>query len=93
MWTKYSCGHYSIGLAYTVACREGSHALSDLEAAIEDDPLGAVCTFCGGENTFADDVGWFFAHPSIDREGYCCKQCWDGEVGHAHKARYGVGER
>lgn len=56
-------------------------------------PEGKICHFCGKENDFADDCGWFFISPTDDNRGCCCRACYHGEPGQRHIARYGVGER
>lgn len=64
-----------------------------LAQAIEDDPAGATCAFCGEINSFADDCGWFYIKPSANLEGFTCEECFRGPLGEAHQQRYGVGDR
>ena len=61
-------------------------------ARLEDDK-GKICSFCGKENLFADDCGWFYIHPTPVLEGYTCEPCFRGVFGQMHQKRYGVGER
>ncbi len=62
------------------------------QEAREKFPEGSICTFCGGENNFADDCGWFYIHPQ-GSEGFCCEDCWNGAPGEAHRKKHGVGDR
>jgi hypothetical protein len=65
-----------------------------LEMAKHDEPEGATCFFCGKENDFADDIGWFYIYPDkLGPGGPCCKACWDGAPGRKHIELYGLGER
>ena len=57
------------------------------------DPKGKVCNFCGKENNFADDCGWFYIHPTVVLKGYVCEECFRSWPGKKHQERYGVGER
>ena len=64
-----------------------------LEAIMEREPEGATCGWCGGTNTFCDDIGWIWITPRGDDTRVCCESCWWGPHGDAHRARYGVGDR
>lgn len=66
-----------------------------VELARIDDPHGSICGFCGDDNDFADDCGWFYISPGglQTKSRSCCKACWDAKPGMDHRARYGVGER
>ncbi len=64
-----------------------------VKLAQELDPAGSKCSFCGKDNDFADDIGWFYIHPTDTSHGHCCKACFDGEPGRKHIKRYGLGER
>lgn len=68
---------------------------SDLANALRDDPAGAICAFCGGPNTFVDDCGFWYCWPEgpKGRNGATCETCFDGKIGQAHQAIFGVGER
>lgn len=71
------------------------------EQALAECPEGKYCAFCGSENDFYDDLGWFYISPYTNKiapdgypeEGVCCKACWYGPHGQAHVARYGLGDR
>lgn len=60
-----------------------------------NEPDGEECKFCGKENDFWDDIGFFYICPDPEiKEGRaCCRACYFGEPGQKHVARYGVGER
>lgn len=69
--------------------------------ALADDPEGATCHWCGKENTWADDIGWFYCCPVSagtgstrdDESGPTCEACDKGEIGQQHRARWGEGDR
>lgn len=74
----------------------------DVERAKISDPDGVICGFCGAENDWADDCGWFYLEsyltifPDIvvpDVLLPSCRECFYGEVGQMHRDKYGVGER
>lgn len=65
----------------------------DLITARTAEPEGTVCHYCGKENDFADDIGFFYISPTDDNRGACCKSCWDGPFGKEHVRRYGLGDR
>jgi len=68
--------------------------LRDLIAAIWFDGWRSLrCGHCGGLNTFADDLGFWFIAPQGDDVKVCCRKCYDGEPGRKHIERYGLGER
>jgi len=82
--------------------------MNDLEyyhQALKDDPSGNVCSFCGKDNDFWDDCGWFYIKPTVTiviedeiivsqlELGPCCKACWKGPLGQSHIKRYGLSER
>jgi hypothetical protein len=57
------------------------------DEAVEEDPDGIFCTFCGGVNDFFDDAGWwYFPTPG-------CSKCWYSEVGKKWKEIHGTGDR
>lgn len=60
-----------------------------------DEPGGEKCGFCGKENDFWDDCGFFYVwpDPKIEEGRAACKSCYQGEPGQKHVKRYGVGER
>lgn len=74
-----------------------------LQLARDQDPLGSLCSFCEGPNTFADDCGWFYINPfpinykDWEKEyregGFCCEKCWNSWIGRAHVSKFGLGER
>ena len=74
-----------------------------LSDAKRDYPDGIKCGFCGADNDFADDCGWFYCVPLNYlelREKFpmnlmkpCCKKCWDGQIGTNHISIFGLGER
>lgn len=61
--------------------------------AVQDYPKGIVCGWCGGFNFFYDDIGFFCITPQGNDNRVTCRHCYDSELGEAHIARYGVGER
>jgi hypothetical protein len=67
--------------------------MTDLEKAREEDPEGVTCGWCGRENDFADDCGFFWITPTGDDSRPACRECYEGEPGRLHVARYGQGER
>jgi len=80
-----------------------------VEAAKLEAPSGAVCGWCGQENNFADDCGWFMCNPlAYERHSrgerwefsqepkdfrYTCEACYRGGVGERHTAYYGESDR
>jgi hypothetical protein len=67
-----------------------------IEQAKADDPAGATCGWCGKANDLADDCGWFVIAPNMPLDattGYACRACYNGPLGQAHRAYFGVGER
>ncbi len=64
-----------------------------LKRAIEEEPEGRVCGWCGNENDNADDIGFFYCTPRDDETKPTCRACYNGEVGNKHVERYGLGER
>lgn len=66
----------------------------DIEAARLDDPEGNTCSYCGKENDFADDCGWFYVTVSrLKASAPCCQSCYQGVPGRRHIELYGVGDR
>lgn len=78
--------------------------MTELEEAIASDPSGAVCHFCGKENTFADDCGFFYildpSEPLVyDSKGFvesekhpACDLCYC-KNSYLSRKIYGTGER
>lgn len=67
---------------------------SYLKAAILSDPKGKICFFCGKENDFYDDCGFFYISPDENTKSKpTCYECYYGEPGRKHVEKYGVGER
>jgi hypothetical protein len=67
---------------------------ADIIEARKEDPHGATCGFCGAENDFADDCGWFYLRsPGSDEDLPACESCVKGPIGAQHRERFGVGER
>jgi len=65
-----------------------------VQDATLDDPTGATCAFCNGENTFADDIGWFYIEdPMSSIMRPTCYGCYYGNVGRRHVKKYGQGDR
>ncbi len=60
-----------------------------------NEPDGEICKFCGLENDFWDDCGFFYIapDPKIKESRATCKECYFGEHGKKHVARWGLGER
>ena len=65
--------------------------------AIKDCPEGEYCAWCGKENDFFDDIGFFWIAPfpqnAKELQGATCESCYRGELGKAHGDWYGVGDR
>ena len=74
-----------------IAVRRLWRAIQYLEMAREQQPRGRTCTFCGKDNTFADELGFFYINPdpAIDARGGhpCCEDCYNGEPGTKHRNR------
>lgn len=66
----------------------------DLKNAKLEDPEGAICGFCGKENTFCDNIGWFYLSQKVKVFPIlaACEDCHAGSVGQLHRKRYGVGD-
>jgi len=75
----------------------------ELANALIEEPLGGVCGFCNGPNTFADDCGFFYLVPlnylelkekKVEIKSLpCCEPCYFGEAGKNHVKIFGLGER
>jgi hypothetical protein len=52
-----------------------------------------LCGWCRGQNDLFDDLGAFYCTPVEKDERPTCLECFRGEVGQRHQARYGVGDR
>lgn len=66
------------------------------KAALEDQPEGEYCHWCGEENHFCDDIGWFCIWPFANAGELCgitCEGCYRGPSGELHISRYGMGDR
>jgi hypothetical protein len=62
-------------------------------SAVRDYPRGAFCEWCGRLNLFCDDIGFHWITPKGDEGKVCCRRCYEGPLGRAHVARYGMGDR
>ena len=64
--------------------------------AIESDPHGIFCGFCGKTNHFVDDCGWFYIMSPFDMYGIilksCCEKCYH-KCNDTHIRLYGLGDR
>ena len=47
----------------------------ELVAALKDDPAGGICAACGKENTFCDDVGFFYKNDNNGDYRAHCEDC------------------
>ena len=58
------------------------------EKAVEQDPEGALCAFCGQQNDLFDEDGFFFLYTRPEMEvgegEAACKACNGGEPGRLH---------
>ncbi len=63
--------------------------------AINDYPNDGICGFCGGENKFVDDCGFFYCISLTGDKKMLptCEKCHHGEPGTNHIKIYGLGER
>jgi hypothetical protein len=52
----------------------------------------AWCGFCHIRPAMWDDCGFWFLSSGVYTKP-CCRHCFEGAPGDAHRARYGVGER
>lgn len=68
-------------------------SFSEWTTALEYDPDGGTCGWCGAPNMFCDDVGFFYITPTGNDTRPTCEACYRGPLGQAHVARYGEGER
>lgn len=66
-----------------------------IKYALEEDPAGKYCSYCGKLNDCADDCGWWYLELSSLNEasGYACQSCLLGKPGQLHIQIYGLGER
>jgi hypothetical protein len=72
--------------------KERQHELY-LEEAKINTPEGKICGFCGEENKFVDDYGWFWIESKTGEILPVCKSCWNGEPGEFHIQKHGLGDR
>lgn len=49
--------------------------MTDLERARKEDPGGGTCAGCGQENTFADDIGFFYMDDKDGNYRAHCQTC------------------
>jgi hypothetical protein len=82
----------------------GCFSSTDIDNARTSDPEGLTCHFCGKENDFADDVGFFYILDPTEaqlrnekgilmNEIYpACNQCYFSKREY-HIAIYGLGDR
>lgn len=68
-------------------------SFSEWAAALDDNPVGGTCGWCGAPNMWCDDCGFFWITPTGNDTRPTCRACYYGPPGQAHVARYGVGER
>jgi hypothetical protein len=61
-----------------------------VELARLSDEGGKLCGFCGKENDFADDIGWFYL---FSKGIPSCEKCYRSPVGDYHQKLFGVGDR
>jgi hypothetical protein len=62
--------------------------------ALQECPEGATCHFCGADNFFADDCGFFYIDPEhVHDMRPVCEPCFRGEPGRKHVDYYGMGDR
>lgn len=88
---QYRQGSYN---AFDVQRAEYASKLKNLAEARRNEPGGVVCAYCGGENTFADDCGFFYCSVGKGLESKpTCEKCFRGKIGDAHIALYGLGDR
>ena len=62
-----------------------------LETARINEPEGSICGLCGDDNTFADDIGFFYI--LVDAIPVCLKCYWRSPEANLHRELYGTGER
>ncbi len=66
----------------------------DLEIAYVEQPEGRFCGFCGNQNRWADDCGFWYLSPDEEHKHLpACEDCYRGEPGIKHRLNHGIGER
>ena len=64
-----------------------------LSRALEQNPEGEYCGFCGEKNLNFDDCGFFYILGPNKKFAFACDKCHDKYWYKYHVPRYGVGER
>ncbi len=51
-------------------------AKTELVEALKEDPEGGICAGCGEENTFCDDIGFFYRKDANGDTKAHCGECF-----------------
>jgi hypothetical protein len=68
-------------------------SFTEWAAALQEDPEGGTCGWCGAPNMWCDDCGFFYINPTGKVSRPTCEACFRGPLGQAHVARWGMGDR
>jgi hypothetical protein len=68
-------------------------SFTEWAAAVAECADGATCGWCGAQNMWCDDLGFFYINPTGQDSRPTCEACFRGPLGEAHVARYGMGDR